>query len=267
MKNKLTFTALLACCLMLAVAFASVTYAWIFTGDVARGMEYSIAKIDSTVSLYRAIDDNKNGVPNRLSESEQLKYYVEQYEFEKLGEDKFALTDDTEANLLTTVVLDNVVPTETYTLKYALVNKSTAENLITFKFYATEIEHIDLLSTLSMRLGIVKSDAVDSTATVEFGEKMYLADHISGGVVEETEIEALSSDIYIAGMSGAETPDNFCDFWLQIEMESYEALVTHTGFTLTEEEYNALQGQSVSLPYLYVYFEVVIDEAENIAHQ
>lgn len=267
MKKRLTLTAVLAFCLLLAIAFASITYAWIFTGDVARGMEYSIAKIDSTVSLYRAIDDNNNGVPNRLAESEQLKYYVEQYEFEKLGEDKFALTDDTEANLLTTVTLEDVVPTQKYTLKYALVNKSTAENLITFKFFATETENISLLSTLSMRLGIVKSDAVDSTATVEFGEKMYLADHITGNTVEETEIEALSSDIYIAGMSGAETPDNFCDFWLQIEMESYEALVTHTGFTLTEEEYNALQGQSVSLPYLYIYFEIVIDEAENIAHQ
>ena len=265
MKTRLPFTVFLACSLVLAIAFASFTYAWIFTGDVARGMEYSIAKIDSYVSLYRAVDDNKNGVPNRLTDDEQLKYYVEKYEFEKLGEDKFALTEDTEANLLTTVVLENVIPTETYTLKYALVNNSTAENLITFKFYATEIENLALLSPISLRLGIVKSDATDSYATVEFGEKIYLADHISGNTIEETEIQALADDIFIAGMSGVETPENFCDFWLQIEMESYEALTTHTGFTLTEEEYNALQGQSVSLPYLYIYFEVVIDEEYEIS--
>ena len=258
MKKKLTLTAVLTVCLLISVVFAAVTYAWIFLGDTAQGMEYSIAKIDSSVILYRANDDNLNGIPNRLDEDTSAKYYIEQYSFEQLGEEKFALSEDSEANMLTDISLTDVFPTQNHTFKYALVNKSTAENLITFKLVGGEYDDVAFLSTLSFRLGIVRSDSVDSTATVEFGDEIYLADHINGSTLEDTEIKALDDAIFIDGMTGAETPDNYCDFWLQIEMESYEVLSGRDGFTLTEDEYNALQGKTVDIPNLYIYFEIVV---------
>ena len=258
MKSSLIKTSILITALLLVLAFATATFAWIFTGDIARGMEYSIAKIDSSVTLYRAVDDNMNGVPNRLGEPLPLKYYVEQYEFTQIGDEKFALSDTSEANTLTTVSITDLVPTQIYTLKYALVNKSSAENLITFKLASATLDNAALLSTLSIRLGIVSAETTDSAATVEFGEKIYLADCITGNTFNETELRALGESIFIDGMTGPESPDNYCDFWLQIEMESYEELSARDGFSLTEEEYNALQGKSAALPYLYIYFEIVI---------
>lgn len=258
MKKKLTLTAILAVALLISIIFASFTYAWLFSGDIARGMEYSIAKIDSSVILYRANDDNLNGIPNRLDENINEEYYLEQYSFTQLGDEKFALSEDSEANMLTDIVITDAFPTQNYTFKYSLVNKSTAENLITFKLVGGEWDDTALLSTLSFRLGIVTAEAPDSVATVDFGQEIFLADHINGGTLEDTVITASSDAIYIDGMSGAETPDNYCDFWLQIEMESYETLSAHPGFTLSEEEYNALQGKTVSIPNLYIYFEIVV---------
>ena len=69
MKKKLTLTAILAVALLISIIFASFTYAWLFSGDIARGMEYSIAKIDSSVILYRANYDNLNGIPKLLDDN------------------------------------------------------------------------------------------------------------------------------------------------------------------------------------------------------
>ena len=258
MKKNLTLTAFLAVALVIALAFASITYAWLFTGDIAKGLEYSIAKIDSTVTLHRAVDDNMNGVPNRLAENVQLEYYSEQYEFEQLGDPKFALSDDSEANLLTSFSITDFVPTQHYTLKYSLVNKSTAENLITFKLSADEIDNEAFLSTLSFRLGVVNAADASSTATVEFGEKVFLADIIEGGAIAESVLSAAEENIFIDGMTGDDITTNYRDFWLQIEMETFETLSTHAGFTLDEEEYNSLQGSSATLPFVYVYFEIIV---------
>ena len=124
--------------LALAITLSSAAYAWFALGDAARGMEYSIAKIDSSVILYHAIDDNRNGVPNLLAEGVQHSYYLEQYAFEQVGVETYALSEDSAANMLTSIDLENLLPTRRYTFKYALTNRSSAQNLISFRLQGGE---------------------------------------------------------------------------------------------------------------------------------
>ena len=60
-------------------------------------------------------------------------------------------------------------------------------------------------------------------------------------------------------MVGQEKPSNHIDFWLQLEMEPYDVLAARDSFTMTEAEYNALQGKAAYFPNLYIYFEIVYD--------
>lgn len=242
--------------LALAITLSGAAYAWLALGDTAKGMEYSIAKIDSSVIMYHAIDDNGNGVPNLLEESVPFSYYLEQYAFEQVGIETYALSEDLTANMLTALDLENVLPTQRYTFKYALTNRSAVRNLISFRLQGVEYADTALLSTLSFRLGAVESSGSDTVGLPRFGEKIYLLDYIEGNAFLDCALCA--EEFYLDGMTGAQDDDNHLDFWLQIEMESYDALAQRGGFSLTHDQYNALQGTTVSLPALYIYFEIVI---------
>ena len=258
MNKRLFPTTILLLVLALAISVATATYAWLSLGDTAKGMEYSIAKIDSSVIFHRAVDDNLNGIPNLLDQNLAQAYYIEQYAFEPVGEEIFAISENSSANMLTTLELEQVLPTQRYTFKYALTNRSTAQNLITWRLQGGEYVDTSLLSTLSFRLATVKSDGENALGYPDFGEKLYLVDYIQGSVLTNCVIKSSEDEIYLDGLTGVSGEINHMDFWLQIEMESYEVLAQREGFTLTLEQYNELQGHSVSLPILYIYFEIVL---------
>lgn len=263
-KNK-AYAIIVALLLVFAVIGSS--YAWFYNGDAISGITYSIAKIDSSVRLYKANDSNFNGVPDKLAATESAVYYMEQFSFSALGSEVFALSEQSALNQLVAVQFENVFPSQVHTLKYSLINRSTAENVITFKLGqdTLDADSIAILSTLSARLGTVSAADITSVGTVTFGNKIYFADYITGNTVADTSngtpsdviIPADSDTVTIDAMVGHDKPSNHFDFWLQLEMEPYEVLATRNSFTMTEAEYNALQGKTANLPNLYIYFEIV----------
>jgi hypothetical protein len=176
-------------------------------------------------------------------------------------------TEQSAANQLVAVQLENVFPSQVHTLKYSLVNRSTAENVITFKLGQDTLDDdsIAMLSTFSARLGTVSAADTTSVGTVTFGDKIYFADYVSGntiadvsnGTLSDVVIPAAGGTVTIDAMVGQDTPSNHLDFWLQLEMEPYEVLAARDSFTMTESEYNALQGKTADFPNLYIYFEIV----------
>lgn len=260
-KKKLFCSFVQLAALAVTLALATTSLSWLVNGDRVVGMQYSIAKIDSSVTLYRANDDNKNGVPNMLETPAAANYYLERFDFEKLGAEVYALSEDTELNQLVDVSFDGIYPTEVHTLKYALINRSTIENRVTFKLANASLsaEQARVLSSTSLRLGVVRSDSADSAGDVVFGDKIYLYDCISGTDFSTVTLDFGSGeDVYINGFTGISTTDNCLDFWLQLEFESYGELVRlYPDFPLSEAEYNALEGKSAVLPNLYIYFEIV----------
>ena len=245
-----------------ALLLATASYSWLTIGDGIHGMTYTIAKIDSSVMVYRANDDNLNGVPNLLSAPEDAVYYTERFSFTPINGEVYALAEDSELNMLTEIELDNILPTAVYTLKYSMINRSTIENRIKFSFSSATLDAdtAKLLSAISVRIGEVSSESVDSYGELSFGEKIFLCDAIDGTSFEEIALKFSDEDSFIPGFSGIDSIDNRKDLWLQFEMESYEALIAHnTDFGLTEAEYEALQGKSATIPNLYIFFEIIYD--------
>ncbi len=268
-KNR-TYAIIIALLLVFAVIVAGFTYAWFYNGDDISGITYSIAKIDSSVRLYKANDTNFNGVPDKLAATESAVYYMEQFSFTALGGEVFALSEQSPANQLVAVQLQNVFPSQVHTLKYSLINRSTAENVITFKLGqdTLDTDSIAMLSTFSARLGTVSAADTTSVGTVTFGEKIYFADYVTGNTVADTAngtpsdvvIPAAGGTVTIDAMVGQDKPSNHLDFWLQLEMEPYEVLAARDSFNMTESEYNALQGKTADFPNLYIYFEIVYND-------
>jgi hypothetical protein len=266
-KNK-AYTIIIA--LLLAFTIAGSTYAWLYNGDAISGITYSIAKIDSSVRLYKANDTNFNGVPDKLAATESAVYYMEQFSFTALGDERFALSEQSATNQLVAVQLENVFPSQVHTLKYSLINRSTAENVITFKLGqdTLDADSIAMLSTFSARLGTISAADITSVGTVTFGDKIYFADYIMGNTVADTSngtqsdviIPAATDTVTIDAMVGQDKPSNHLDFWLQLEMEPYEVLAARNSFAMTEAEYNALQGKTANFPNLYIYFEIVYND-------
>ena len=263
-KNK-TYTIIIA--LLLVFALIGSSYAWFYNGDAISGITYSIAKIDSSVRLYKANDTNFNGIPDKLAATESSVYYMEQFSFTALGGEVFALSEKSSANQIVSVQLENVFPSQVHTLKYSLINRSTAENVITFKLGqdTLDADSIAMLSTFSARLGTVSAPDITSVGTVTFGDKIYFADYVTGNTVADTSngtpsdvvIPAPGGTVTIDAMVGQDKPSNHLDFWLQLEMEPYDVLAARDSFAMTESEYNALQGKAANLPNLYIYFEIV----------
>jgi hypothetical protein len=266
-KNKI-YVLITALVLIFTIAVSS--YAWLYNGDVISDITYSIAKIDSSVRLYKANDSNFNGVPDKLAATESAVYYMEQFSFAALGGEVFALSEQSAANQLVAVQLENVFPSRVYTLKYSLINRSTAENVITFRIGQDTLneDSIAMLSTFSARLGTVSAADTTSVGTVTFGDKIYFADYVTGNTIADTSngtpidvvIPAAGGTVTIDAMIGQDKPSNHLDFWLQLEMEPYEVLAARNSFTMTETEYNALQGKTADLPNLYIYFEIVYND-------
>lgn len=253
--------------LLLVFAVIGSSYAWFYSGDSILGITYSIAKIDSSVRLYKANDTNFNGIPDKLAATESAVYYMEQFSFSALGGEVFALSEQSALNQLVAVQLENVLPSQVHTLKYSLVNRSTAENVITFKLGqdTLDADSIAMLSTFSARLGTVSAPDTTSVGTVTFGDKIYFADYVTGNSIADTSsgtpgdvvVPSAGGTVTIDAMTGQDKPSNHLDFWLQLEMEPYEVLAARNSFTMTEVEYNALQGKTANLPNLYIYFEIV----------
>ena len=85
------------------VLLAGTVAAWLSLGDYIEGMNFSILKINSTVTMYAAVDSNRNGVPDLLDtpldpDSADPSYYTEKYNFAEKGTD-YAQSEDPVAEL------------------------------------------------------------------------------------------------------------------------------------------------------------------------
>lgn len=250
--------------------------AWFAINDGINNMSFKIAKINSTVRLYYGVDDNYNGVPELLStpitsaNTAYYTYYTDVYNFYEpvtqfgnaVYAEDFALSEEP-TDVTLDIAATDVFPSRVYTYKLSLLNRGDASNTISMKVAAkaasaftaytgTSLTEASLMKTLSVRIGTINRDG-----TMTFGSKVYFADSFNadGDFSESTLLSGQSiMGIIEAGTTGA----NYLDYWLQIEMEPYDALAAKYGSSfMTKDNYNALMGKSLTLPYMKIYFEVI----------
>ena len=288
--NKKFFFSLssLALAIVLAVCGVSV-YAWFSATDRASEMEFKFARINSEVYFYRANDENKNGVPDRIEEG----YWTGKneadfpeayfpgfrgvYSFEFIGkreakvEDLVTTEDTISFSGESGNSLADIVPSKVFTYRFRMVNKGDSTNnvsiLINAGSGATTEQAKLLLKTLAVSCGevVVSRDTSGITFdTVRFSDYQYLNQMKEGGSL------AVLSDYPLSGMDAQMAEDkktdnekqivNTRDFWIRFQMIPYEELIEKKIISETElskENYQSLQGSTIEkLIDFSVLFEV-----------
>ncbi len=287
--NKKFFFSLssLALAIVLAVCGVSV-YAWFSATDRASEMEFKFARINSEVYFYRANDENKNGVPDRIEEG----YWADKniadfpeayfpgfrgaYSFEFIGkreakvEDLVTTEDTISFSGESGNSLADIVPSKVFTYRFRMVNKGDSTNnvsiLINAGSGATTEQAKLLLKTLAVSCGevVVSRDTSGITFdTVRFSDYRYLNQMKEGGI-------AVLSDYPLSGMDAQMAEDkktdnekqivNTRDFWIRFQMIPYEELIGNNIISeaeLPKDTYQSLQGSTIEkLIDFSVLFEV-----------
>lgn len=288
--NKKFFFSLssLALAIVLAVCGVSV-YAWFSATDRASEMEFKFARINSEVYFYRANDENKNGVPDRIEEG----YWADKniadfpeayfpgfrgaYSFEFIGKREAKVEDlvTTEDTISFSGESGNslayIVPSKVFTYRFRMVNKGDSTNNVSILINAgsgatTNQQAKLLLKTLAVSCGevvVLRDTSGINFDTVRFSDYQYLKQMKEGGI-------AVLSDYPLSGMDAQMAEDkktdnekqivNTRDFWIRFQMIPYEELIEKKIISETElskENYQSLQGSTIDkLIDFSVLFEV-----------
>ena len=274
--NKKFFFSLssLALAIVLAVCGVSV-YAWFSATDRASEMEFKFARINSEVYFYRANDENKNGVPDRIEEgywaNKNIADFPEAYFPEFRGAYSFEFIGKREAkveDLVTTEdtisfsgesgnSLADIVPSKVFTYRFRMVNKGDSTNNVSILINAgsgatTNQQAKLLLQTLAVSCGevVVSRDTSGNASvdTVLFSGYQYLKQMNKDGL-------RVLSDYPLSGMDAQMAEDkktdnekqivNTRDFWIRFQMIPYEELIGKKIISetdLSKESYQSLQG-------------------------
>lgn len=262
--------------LLTAVISVCGVFAWFVMSDSINSLFFQIAKIDSIVELYKGLDFNRDGTLDRgLYDGEDGSTPIHSL-FENLGSDH--AIGSALVSLDLQMQMDNLFPTQKQTYRLTITNNSEANNTIRIAFesylasyyvdqqgtplYSGEDfdRFIATLKCLSVEVSILQNDGETRDENYE-SEKFYFADMIF------TELEddrngyfELLSNFWIDSIL-ASSADNVQDVLITFTFESFDVLTTSkenggAGLGITQQEYNAFQGQNFILPALVVYLEI-----------
>lgn len=251
---------------LVIVAFLGVflTYSWYHIGDETGNMGFEVLQIDSVVTMYEAVDHNKNGVPDLLKTNDQeentyqylseengdiayvaydLPYYSEIYDF-AYSDTTLVLDQDSSANMFSVLTLKELYPSRMYTIKYALANYHFGSNVIRFAFdERASVDQEDTarimspkgdLSQFRMRLAKVNQDG-----SLTFGEWKKF-DFDNAGRLLSLPMTIGEENLLLAPYTG-DAGSGRLDVWLQIQ--------------LLPEAGNALQNKEIVFPDFRITFE------------
>ena len=220
---------IIICVVALATVILSaifITYAWYINVDRVTDMKFNILQIDSLVTLYEANDDNFNGVPNLVETGNENKYYKpeanaqvdyekryydENYSFDYVDQ-RYALSQDSKANLLNSITISNVAPSKIYGYKFEVINYVRLDNTLQFEFISETgyTANPTILKDFEARLGIV-----DANANVSFSNWTSFSD---GTNYSGFNLNPLANPMTIPATTGTLNVGRL-DLWLQIRIK------------------------------------------------
>ncbi|MDD3831214.1 MAG: hypothetical protein PHW00_00930 [Clostridia bacterium] len=257
--------------LIVAVALmCTVTFAW-FTIVASTGeVSFVVARINSKISLYKALDNNYDGIPNFGIDANEPIGTPEHFQYTII--DSSQAVAESAANINMNMELTNLQPTQIHIFKIYIINNSEASNTIRMVFSGYDVHNypnnstsntytssdfdnfIDCLSLISVRVG------QDNNGNIVYGDKIYLGNTIftddSGNKVCNLTI---MSGVDIASI--LQPSQNKMNIYLRFEVETLDSLTASVidggaGMTMTNQEYQEYQGRSFVLPLLKVYLEI-----------
>lgn len=274
MKSKI-LAAIFVLTALLCLLVGTV-YAWITVGETTVPMVFHIAKINSTITLYKGVDSNQNGILDRGWDAGEDTATVPIHElYEMVGTPQAALQEGS-ATINVAMEIADMLPSQIYTFKLHIINQGEADNFvrITFVGYNTASytetytgadfdAFMDSLKILSLTVGVVEEDN-----SVTWSPKDFFASSLSTFTTDPENTnnrpcsftvisEILIEDGFIA------TNRNEIDLILRFQIESRDSINAMNiqlpgGSTLylSEEEYETFQGKVLKLPLMSVYMEI-----------
>lgn len=268
-KKKITIISVLITLILAVAVTVGTTYAW-FVNYVYMGpTQYKILQIDSTVNMYKGLDEygTYNAAPDSLSlhgaSDDQYKneeggwssytkttfdenndsYKAETYAFEMLGS-AIMLSQESSATRFETVTLDDMAPSRVFTFKFEIINYATKTANLTCIF--GETEDVTCLQYLQVRMFKVTDDgelvsAVDSSKSAN--ETAWTAFNTESAITA-------ASGISLAGAGQTADFNTKVNLWLQIRMDPTAPTTVDGDTTLT--------GETIALPVLAI--TLAIDE-------
>ena len=246
MKKKLNIILPGVALIATLITFISLIVAWYLSIEVTKNMNFNILQIDSQVTLFQAEDTNYNGVPDLLtSRSASVNtywnqnanegvgafvdynnsYYTEKYYYNYVSE-KYALSEDSTANLFETITINDVVPSKIYTFKYEITNYVGLDNNLEFSFDSNQTIDTSKLKDFEVRLG-----SVSSTGSITFTAWRNFCTESNGNYTYSGfGLNPEASTMVIEGQTGSYSVGRK-DVWLQIRA-SNSATTPITDFTL-----------------------------------
>lgn len=272
MKRKHLLRFLLALLLIITLVPTAV-YAWFSRGDNAP-MGFEMLEINSTVTLYRCADENRNGIPELASAPFEMKYYREIYNFFDPVV-AYARSEENQTEVQLSLSAKELLPGRVSTYKFALENNSDTDNEIRMELDFGQLSAAstaDLLRALSVQAIPIRSGADPETYPLDPSNafRFYLSDLGEDAVAELFSLRLPGS---VTAASTGNATANCYDFWLQLKMEPLEAVNAHLAAVnaereadglsrlplMTQDAYNALAGTSVENIRIRIYFDVTTD--------
>ncbi len=214
-----------------------IIYSWYISTVRVADISFDILQIDSLVVLYEADDSNYNGVPDLSTTANSGKYYnpdaqtyvpygmpyyTEKYAFDYVDQ-KYALSFDSEANLLKTLTITDAMPSKIYGYKFEITNYVGFENTLEFEFESDSSIVVNTLKDFDVRLGVVDANAkVTFTEWTPFCTKTNDTYTYSG-----LSLNPLANAIVIPDRTGTYAFGRL-DLWLQVRINPN---ATNTGIS------------------------------------
>ena len=228
-KIKKLIPYIIAVSCTLALVIAPLLYAWYIHLQYIHDMNFNVLQIDSLVTLYEANDTNYNGIPD-LNIGENInhyynheaeayvsydnRYHEENYSFDYVDQ-RYALSQDSEANLFNTLIIEDAIPSKIYGYKFEITNYVGAENTLNFSFEEDDNIDVSILKDFEARLGIVNADS-----SVNFTEWTSFCTENSGTYsYSGITLNPLQSDIIVPAISESLSVGRI-DLWLQVRINN-----------------------------------------------
>lgn len=265
-KNKIvSLIALLTASVLLLVGSV---FAWFVIYDMMSGVDLTIAKIDSLITLYKGEDRNYDG---NLDPEEVIidGVTVTRPKYTQI-KDPVTAEGNENASIELSMEIEDFMPTQKHTFKFHVLNMSDARNEIRIAFVGYDAAFwtgegdydfayfLQCLRVMSVTVNVLNEDGL---TVADSKGKIYLANALNEEINEGDEIFEL--DLLQGIIIHCPPLDNDVEIQLIFEFETYESLkqaVLPTVLNLTQEQYNNYGGEIFSrafmLPLLRIYLEI-----------
>jgi hypothetical protein len=250
-KRTIASTTLFVATALALVLSLATTFSWFSSRFVTEEFTFTTAKLASTVTLYKAQDFDLDGYPDMVIGADNASSYEIFIPQTDNSTEQIKETIDGQETVVaerkyTSLVIDNMHPSEVHTFKITVANNGTVDSKLIALFSSDSIATNDFVKTLVATPVMISS--LDHTIT--YGDPFYLKDMTQQAdsslyiaeFLKQSTLGDITKDSNFTEVKIGETKD----FYFTVRMMTYEEL-TEFYPDFDYDVYQAYQGINYTL--------------------